>query len=82
MEVNPSWRIMLRYTFRVALTSEQLLALYRGEAQRFSVMSEQGLRIELPIHHLRRFVSHGGIHGRFRLTTDENHRFIDLERLA
>lgn len=73
---------MLHYTFRLGLSSEQLLALYRGEAQRLSVVSEQGLRIELPVHHLRRFVGHGGIHGRFRLTTDENHRFIDLERLA
>ncbi len=73
---------MLHYTFRLGLSTEQLLALYRGEAQRLSVVSEQGLRIELPVHHLRRFVGHGGIHGRFRLTTDENHRFIDLERLA
>ncbi len=73
---------MLRYTFRLALSSEQLLRLYSGEAKRLSVMSEQGLRLELPIHHLRRFVGHGGIHGRFRLSTDENHRFIDLERLA
>lgn len=74
--------MLLRYTFRLSLSGEQLLALYRGTAQRLSVMSEQGLRIELPIHHLRRFVGHGGIYGRFRLTTDENHRFIDLERLA
>ena len=73
---------MLHYTFRLGLSTEQLLALYRGAAQRLSVVSEQGLRIELPVHHLRRFVGHGGIHGRFRLTTDENHRFIDLERLA
>ncbi len=73
---------MLHYTFRLGLSTEQLLALYRGEAQRLSVVSEQGLRIELPVHHLPRFVGHGGIHGRFRLTTDENHRFIDLERLA
>ena len=73
---------MLHYSFRLGLSTEQLLALYRGEAQRLSVVSEQGLRIELPVHHLRRFVGHGGIHGRFRLTTDENHRFIDLERLA
>ena len=73
---------MLHYTFRLGLSTEQLLALYRGEAQRLSVVSEQGLRIELPVHHLRRFVGHGGIHGRFRQTTDENHRFIDLERLA
>ena len=69
-------------TFRLSLNSEQLLAVYRGEAQRLSVMSEQGLRIELSVQHLRRFIGHSGIYGRFRLKTDENHRFVDLERLG
>jgi hypothetical protein len=73
---------MPSYTFRLNLTTEQLLALYRGEVQRLSVLSEQGLRIELSAQYLRRFIGHSGIQGRFRLKTDEMHRFIDLERLA
>jgi len=64
------------------LTTEQLLSYYRGQAKRVSVMSEQGLRLEIPAERLRPFVSLDGIHGRFRLTTADNHSFIDLARLA
>lgn len=73
---------MPSYTFRLSLSSEQLLALYRGDAKRLSVLSEQGLRIELSAQHLRRFIGHSGVYGRFRLQTDENYRFIDLERIG
>lgn len=73
---------MPSYTFRLSLSSEQLLALYRGDAKRLSVQSEQGLRIELSALHLRSFIGHSGVYGRFRLKTDENHRFIDLERIG
>ena len=73
---------MPSYTFRLSLNSDQLLALYRGDAKRLLVQSEQGLRIELPAQHLRRFIGHSGIHGHFRLQTGENHRFIDLERIG
>jgi Protein of unknown function (DUF2835). len=70
------------YTFRLAIDAEALLGIYRGELARLSVLSEQGVRVELAISHLRPFIQHHGIYGRFRLKTDENHRFLDLERLA
>ncbi|MFC3914067.1 DUF2835 family protein [Pseudaeromonas sharmana] len=70
------------YTFRLHFSAEQVLAIYRGDAQRVSVLSEQGLRIELQAQHLRRFIGHSGLHGRFRLRTDDNHRFLDLERIG
>lgn len=70
------------YTFRLHFSAEQLLAIYRGDAQRVSVLSEQGLRVELQAQHLRRFIGHSGLHGRFRLRTDDNHRFLDLERIG
>lgn len=73
---------MRYYTFVLNLTAEQILPYYRGQAKRLSVMSEQGLRLELPAERLRPFVTSYGIRGRFRLTTDDNHSFLDLERLA
>ena len=73
---------MLIYTFRLNFTAEQILTIYRGDAQRISVLSEQGLRIELAAQHLRRFIGHSGLQGRFRLRTDDNHRFLDLERIG
>lgn len=70
------------YTFRLAIEAEALLGVYRGELARLSVLTEQGVRVELAISHLRPFIQRNSVHGRFRLKTDENHRFLDLERLA
>ena len=52
---------MLHYTFVLNLTAEQILPYYRGQAKRLSVMSEQGLRLELPAERLRPFVTSYGI---------------------
>lgn len=70
------------YTFRLAIDSDVLLGVYRGELARLVVLTEQGVRVELAISHLRPFIQRNGVHGRFRLKTDEKHRFVDLERLA
>ena len=70
------------FTFRLNFSSAQVMALYQGQIRRVSVISEQGLRIEFEASHLRPFISHSGVQGRFRLRTDENHRFIDLARIG
>lgn len=70
------------YTFRLNLSQDELMRVYQGSAARVSVVTEQGLRVELSAQHLRRFVSYSGVQGRFRLKTDDNHRFIDLERIG
>lgn len=70
------------YTFRLHFTSQQMIALYQGQIRRVSVVSEQGPRIEFEAGHLRPFIGYNGVQGRFRLRTDENHRFIDLTRIG
>ena len=46
------------------------------------VTTSEGLRIELPAMRFRNFVTKDGLHGSFRLTTDDQNRFVDLERLG
>ncbi|WP_141138435.1 DUF2835 family protein, partial [Vibrio sp. V05_P4A8T149] len=39
------------------------------------------LRLQLPASRFRPFLSQIGVKGRFRLTTDQNNKFVKLETL-
>ncbi len=54
--------------------------LYQGvnEVLAYSV---DGQRVRFPAIILRRFVSHAGIRGRFRIDFDEQHRFQHIEKI-
>ncbi|OXX75079.1 hypothetical protein B9J87_01540, partial [Vibrio sp. V19_P1S1T109] len=45
------------------------------------VYTDQGLRLQLPASRFRPFLSQIGVKGRFRLTTDQNNKFVKLETL-
>jgi len=45
------------------------------------VHTENGLRVSFPAGRLIRFVTRQGIRGRFRLTTDSEHRFKALDKV-
>ncbi|WP_447747942.1 DUF2835 domain-containing protein [Pseudomonas nicosulfuronedens] len=66
----------------ISLPVDRLQALYRGQANRVEVVSRDGLRVNLPAHHLRSFVTHCGVHGSFELEFDDSGRLLALRRLA
>ena len=72
---------MKQYTFRLALSSEEIMLMYQGHARRLVVRTEQGLTIELGLEKIRIFVATSGVYGYFRLKTQDDHRFISLERI-
>lgn len=72
---------MRQYTFRLTLSSEEILLMYQGHARRLVVRTEQGLTIELGLEKIRSFVTTTGVYGYFRLKTQDDHRFISLERI-
>lgn len=72
---------MRQYTFRLALSSEEIMLMYQGHARRLVVRTEQGLTIELGLEKIRTFVTISGVYGYFRLKTQDDHRFISLERI-
>ncbi|WED23164.1 DUF2835 domain-containing protein [Vibrio sp. JC009] len=72
---------MNQYTFRLNITYQTFLQHYSGAASSVMVLSEQGLKIQIPASRLRPFLSQLGIKGRFRLITDQNNKFVKLESL-
>ncbi|EEZ00089.1 hypothetical protein VOA_000137 [Vibrio sp. RC586] len=69
------------YFFSLNISYQTFLAHYSGAASNVIVTTEQGLKLQLPATRLRPFLSHIGVKGRFRLTTDQNNRFVKLEVL-
>ena len=72
---------MRQYTFRLALGREEIMLMYQGHVRRLVVRTEQGLTLELGLEKIRGFVSQDGVYGYFRLKTQDDHRFISLERI-
>lgn len=66
----------------ICLPADRLQAVYRGQANRVLVVSRDGRRINLPAHHLRRFMTHSGVHGSFELEFDDAGQLLALRRLA
>ncbi|WP_421292399.1 DUF2835 family protein [Aeromonas taiwanensis] len=72
---------MRQYTFRLAFGRDEIMLMYQGHVRRLVVRTEQGLTLELGLEKIRGFVSQDGVYGYFRLTTQDDHRFISLERI-
>lgn len=67
--------------FNLAISSDNYLSYYQGRASSVSVMADDGSWIKFPAEHLRPFVMHDGVRGRFELVFDDNNRFIALRKI-
>ena len=72
---------MNHYYFNLNISYQHFLAHYGGAASHVLVVTDNGLRLQLPAFRFRPFLSQMGLKGRFRLTTDQNNKFIKLELL-
>ncbi|CCN34062.1 conserved hypothetical protein [Vibrio nigripulchritudo MADA3029] len=72
---------MNQYQFSLNITYQEFLNHYSGAASSVIVYTDQGLKIQLPASRFRPFLSQIGVKGRFRLTTDQNNKFLKLEAL-
>lgn len=72
---------MNRYEFEVHINPGQYLQYYRGTAQHVVVRATNGQNVQLPASIFRSHVTPDGVHGRFVLTCDENHRSPVIERI-
>ncbi|WP_445398683.1 DUF2835 family protein [Zobellella sp. An-6] len=72
---------MQRLRFRLAISKAQLLRYYQGRAAALSVNTEQGLRLQLALHHFRGFVGHDGLNGYFEIELDGQNKLQRLSRL-
>lgn len=67
--------------FSLAIAPEVYLQYYRGSARAVIVTAEDGRKIQFPANALQPFIRADGIHGRFRLLFDKNHKFLKLEKI-
>ncbi|NOH64721.1 DUF2835 domain-containing protein [Vibrio sp. RE88] len=72
---------MNQYYFSLNISYQSFLAHYNGAASNILVVTDNGLRLQLPASRFRPFLSQIGLKGRFRLTTDQNNKFLKLEVL-
>ncbi|MFM2481207.1 DUF2835 domain-containing protein [Celerinatantimonas sp. YJH-8] len=72
---------MQQFLFSLSVSYEDYLRVYQGTAKNIIVTCDNGLTLQLPAERFRPFVSQLGVIGRFRLTTDNNHKFKSLEKI-
>ena len=73
---------MNRYQFHLRISPERYLDYYRGPVRHVMVRSTSGQTVQFPASLLQRFVAKEGIYGDFVLVCDDNHKCIDLQRVA
>jgi hypothetical protein len=66
------------YFFSMHLTAKECLDYYHGLYKYVKVMGHTGESIQIPAHHIRKFVTPNGINGSFTLYLDDSNKFIDL----
>lgn len=70
------------FEFSLDMNSDQVKnIMYGSSIKRVSVLSREGLRLELPLSHFQKFVGYNGIHGVFKLVL-EGSSFVSLERIS
>ena len=72
-----------QFTFALVFSPSELeRRYYKDRVDNILVMTEQGLRVQLPLRRLVPFITSVGIRGRFLLTLDNQNRFISLQKLT
>lgn len=71
----------MKYRFSLNLSSDEYLRFYKSQARHVLVQSIEGLTIRFPAEHLRPFVDHDGVHGRFELESSPDGKFLTLVKL-
>ncbi|AWB67730.1 DUF2835 domain-containing protein [Saccharobesus litoralis] len=69
------------YFFSLDVPPQQCEELYTGVHRTVTATAHNGLRVQIPIANLRRFVTQMGIKGVFRLITDDNNKIQSFERV-
>lgn len=68
--------------FSLSIDAEEWLRVYRGTAHRVRVRAHDGRVMDFSARHLQPHVRHDGVHGRFEMDLDENHRMLALRRIS
>ena len=72
---------MTELTFVLHITPDQYLAYYNGAAKTIAVKTEDGLSLKFPANAVQKFITREGIHGRFKISFDQNNKLMGVSRL-
>ncbi|WP_245977581.1 DUF2835 family protein [Kushneria sinocarnis] len=64
------------------LSAQQCRSYYAGAAEHIHTHSPDGRKVLLPARALHRIVGPSGVQGVYRMTYDDNGRFVSLERIG
>ncbi len=67
--------------FRLAISAEDYLAFYQGNAREVVARSDDNRIVRFPANAIRKFVTHDGIFGRFEITFDENNKLVAIRAI-
>lgn len=68
--------------FSLAISAEEYLAVYRGQAKDILVKSQHNKSIQFPANAVRGFLTRDGIYGSFEIQFDENNKLIRVVQLS
>lgn len=72
---------MRSFTFNVNISYNLFLQHYSGAASSVVVLTDTGLKLQLPAVRLRSFLTHAGIVGKFRVLVNSDNKFEKIERI-
>ncbi len=70
----------MKYYFSMKITTNEFLPYYQGTIQNVVVTTNQGVKVQFPAMHLRKYLTVNGIQGDFCLQTHQN-KFLSLSKL-
>ena len=70
------------FEFQISLTAREYQNFYTGTVRHILVRDSHGATLQFPAALLQRFVTSAGVHGRFMLSCDEDHKNSDLKKIA
>lgn len=69
----------MKYFFSISITQAEFLPYYQGTVQNVVVTTTQGIKVQFPAMHLRKYLTSQGVRGHFCLTT-KNNKFVSIEK--
>lgn len=66
----------------ITLPREEYLKVYQSYVRQVRAVARSGESVRFPISVLQPYLTHTGVRGSFRLSFDQQNKFVGIERLA
>ncbi len=70
------------YFFTINASYQDCLRLYSGNKKHVVIIDEAGVKVSLPIHNIKPFITRVGINGRFHLTLSEHQKIKEFTQIS